>query len=159
MDTRADAVVLFGVTGNLVFKKLFPALHELSRQHRLGVPVIGIARSAWDSGRLTDFARKAVGETPGGIDEAAFAALAGDLHMVTGDYADPDTYQRLAAHLQDAQRPVFYLAIPPSVFADVIQGLAAVGLAARGRVIVEKPFGRDAQSARELNSCLAGAFA
>jgi glucose-6-phosphate 1-dehydrogenase len=159
MDTRADAVVLFGVTGNLVFKKLFPALHQLSRQNRLGMPVIGIARSAWDSAQLIDFARKAVDETAAGVDDAAFGALAGDLHMVTGDYADPHTYQQLADHLQNAKRPVFYLAIPPSVFADVIQGLAAVGLAERGRVIVEKPFGRDARSARELNSCLAGAFA
>jgi glucose-6-phosphate 1-dehydrogenase len=157
--TRADAVVLFGVTGDLVFKKLFPALYEMARKDRLGVPVVGVARSAWDQERLHGYARKAVEQTSRPVDEAALASLTSDLTIVTGEYADPDTYQRLAEQLTGAQRPVFYLAVPPSVFPDVVRGLAAVGLAARGRVIVEKPFGRDLESARALNLVLAGSFA
>jgi len=153
--TRADAVVLFGVSGDLVFKKLFPALYQLARRGRLGVPVIGVARSEWTDDDLVARAHEAVGD----VDEAAFASLAGGLSMVTGDYADPATYEQLAERLRDAARPVFYLAIPPSVFGDVVAGLSKVGLADRGRVIVEKPFGRDRESAAELNATLAGAFA
>ena len=151
--------MLFGVTGDLVFKKLFPALYELACRDRLGVPVVGVARSAWDNERLHGYARKSVEQRPGPVNEAALAGLTDDLSIVTGDYADPATYQRLAEKLTGARRPVFYLAVPPSVFADVVRGLAAVGLAARGRVIVEKPFGRDLESARALNVVLAGSFA
>jgi glucose-6-phosphate 1-dehydrogenase len=151
--------VLFGVTGDLVFKKLFPALYELARRDRLGVPVVGVARSAWDQDRLHNFARKSVEQIAHPVDEAALASLNSDLNIVTGDYADPGTYQRLAERLVGAERPVFYLAVPPSVFPDVVRGLASVGLAARGRVIVEKPFGRDLESARALNQVLAGSFA
>jgi glucose-6-phosphate 1-dehydrogenase len=157
--TRADAVVLFGVTGDLVFKKLFPALYEMARKDRLGVPVVGVARSAWDQERLHGYARKAVEEKTTHVDSAALDSLTSDLTIVTGEYTDPGTYQRLAEQLTGAQRPVFYLAVPPSVFPDVVRGLAAVGLAARGRVIVEKPFGRDLESARALNLVLAGSFA
>jgi glucose-6-phosphate 1-dehydrogenase len=153
-EARADALVLFGVTGDLVFKKLFPALHQLAARGRLGVPVIGVARSDWSDDALRGRAQEAIGR-----DDAAFAELAGQLTMVTGDYADPATYERLAEQLRDAERPVFYLAIPPSVFGDVVAGLRAVGLAERGRVIVEKPFGRDRASAAELNATLAAAFA
>jgi glucose-6-phosphate 1-dehydrogenase len=159
METRADALVMFGVTGDLAYKKLLPALYQLTRQGRLDLPVIGVARSAWDDERLHDYARKAVGEISGNTDQEALEALTGRLTMASGDYADPATYQRLAELLGQAHRPVFYLAIPPAVFDDVVRGLAAVGLAERGRVIVEKPFGRDPQSARELNETLAGAFA
>ncbi|WP_375485550.1 glucose-6-phosphate dehydrogenase [uncultured Jatrophihabitans sp.] len=159
MQTRADAVVLFGVTGDLVFKKLFPALYQMSRQGRLGVPVIGVARSAWDDRQLTERARKSVEAAVGTPDDAALGQLAASLTMVTGDYADPATYERLAEQLRDATRPVFYLAIPPSVFGDVVAGLVKVGLAERGRVIVEKPFGRDRETAADLNQTLAGAFA
>ncbi len=157
--SRADAVVLFGVTGDLVFKKLFPALHELSAHGRLPERVIGVARSAWDDEQLRDYARKAVDASGLTVDDAATAALTDRLTMVTGDYADPSTYRALAERLQGVTCPVFYLAIPPSVFGDVVQGLADVGLARHGRVIVEKPFGRDRESARELNGVLAGAFA
>ena len=159
MQTRADAVVLFGVTGDLVFKKLFPALYQMSRQDRLGVPVIGVARSAWDDQQLIERARKSVEAAVGTPDDAVFGALAESLSMVTGDYADPATYERLAEQLRDSTRPVFYLAIPPSVFGDVVAGLVKVGLAERGRVIVEKPFGRDRETAADLNQTLAGAFA
>ena len=159
MQTRADAVVLFGVTGDLVFKKLFPALYHLARRDRLGVPVIGVARSAWDDQQLTERARKSVEAAVATPDDAAFGELAASLSMVAGDYADPVTYERLADQLSGSTRPVFYLAIPPSVFGDVVAGLVKVGLAERGRVIVEKPFGRDRETAADLNQTLAGAFA
>ncbi|MET8233311.1 glucose-6-phosphate dehydrogenase [Micromonospora sp. NPDC005298] len=155
---RSDAVVLFGVTGDLVSKKLFPALYELSRRGRLDVPVIGVARSPWDDQQLVTTARKSVTEANDEVDDEAFDALAGHLSMISGDYADPDTYQRLAERLTDARRPIFYLAIPPAVFGAVVEGLAAAGLADRGRVIVEKPFGRDLASSRELDRTLRAAF-
>ena len=159
MNSRSDAVILFGVTGDLVRKKLIPALYELSLAGRLGVPVIGVARSAWDEERLRAHVRESVmAVTKGHVDEDAFAGLVDNLTMVTGDYADPVTYQELASRLVSATRPVFYLAIPPSVFSDVVEGLASAGLARRGRVIVEKPFGRDRASARQLNAILAAAF-
>ncbi|MFF5055112.1 glucose-6-phosphate dehydrogenase [Micromonospora sp. NPDC000663] len=155
---RSDAVVLFGVTGDLVSKKLFPALYELSRRGRLDVPVIGVARSPWDDQQLVTTARKSVTETNDEVDDEAFDALARQLSMISGDYADPGTYQRLAQRLKDARRPIFYLAIPPAVFGAVVEGLAAAGLADRGRVIVEKPFGRDLASSRELDRTLRAAF-
>lgn len=158
MDGRADAVVLFGATGDLVRKKLLPALYQLALADRLGVPVIGVARSGWDDDRLRKHARAAVEDTKVAIDETAFETLAQSLTMLVGDYGDAGMYEQLAARLEGAQRPVFYLAIPPSVFPDVVRGLASAGLAERGRVIVEKPFGRDRESARELNAWLAGAF-
>jgi glucose-6-phosphate 1-dehydrogenase len=158
VDGRSDAVVLFGATGDLVRKKLLPALYQLALADRLGVPVIGVARSGWDDDRLRKHARSAVEDTSAGVDEAAFGHLADSLSMLVGDYGDAAMYEQLAERLQDAKQPVFYLAIPPSVFPDVVRGLASAGLAERGRVIVEKPFGRDRESARELNAWLAGAF-
>lgn len=158
MHVRSDAVVLFGVTGDLVSKKLFPALYELTRRNRLDVPVIGVARSPWDDQQLVTTARKSVAEANDEVDDGAFDALARNLSMISGDYADPTTYQRLAERLQGAERPIFYLAIPPAVFGSVVEGLAAVGLADRGRVIVEKPFGRDLESSHELDRTLRGAF-
>ena len=157
MDSRADAVVLFGATGDLVRKKLMPALHQMARVGRLGVPVIGVARSAWTDDRLRAYARESVAAS-GPVDEAAFDQLAQSLTMLVGDYGDAAMYEQLAERLQDAARPVFYLAIPPSVFPQVVEGLAKAGLAGRGRVIVEKPFGRDRESARDLNGHLAAAF-
>lgn len=159
MSERADAVVLFGATGDLVRKKLMPALYELALAGRLDVPVIGVARSAWDDEQLRTYAREAVTAATGGqVDEDAFTELASSLSMVVGDYGDPATHEELAKRLAGCELPVFYLAIPPSVFPAVVQGLSAVGLSARGRVIVEKPFGRDAASAHELNACLASTF-
>jgi glucose-6-phosphate 1-dehydrogenase len=157
---RGDALILFGVSGDLVRKKLLPALYQLSRAGRLGIPVVGVARSDWDDERLHAHARASVESSTGGdVDETAVRGLVEQLSMVVGDYGDAATYQELARRLADAERPVFYFAIPPAVFPQVVQGLAEVGLAKRGRVIVEKPFGRDLASARELNASLAGAFA
>ena len=157
MENSSDAVVLFGATGDLVRKKLMPALYQMAKAGRLGVPVIGVARSAWSDDRLREYARESVAAA-GPVDEAAFGELAGRLSMLVGDYGDAAMYEELAERLEGAARPVFYLAIPPSVFPQVVEGLAKAGLAGRGRVIVEKPFGRDRESARELNGHLAGAF-
>ncbi|MFC3501588.1 glucose-6-phosphate dehydrogenase [Micromonospora krabiensis] len=159
MDLRSDAVVLFGATGDLAAKKIYPALYELTRRGRLDLPVIGVARSPWDDEQLVTAARKSALETHGRVDDEVFDRLAGNLTMVSGDYADPDTYRRLAERLAGAERPLFYLAIPPAVFGAVVDGLAASGLAARGRVVVEKPFGRDLPSSHELNGSLRAAFA
>jgi glucose-6-phosphate 1-dehydrogenase len=159
MDTRSDAVVLFGVTGDLVSKKLFPALYELTRRGRLNGPVIGVARSPWDDQQLITAARKAVAETGRPIDEDAFDDLAGRLRMISGDYADPGTYARLSEALDGFASPLFYLAIPPAVFDPVVHGISGAGLAARGRVVVEKPFGHDLASSRELGATLRATFA
>jgi glucose-6-phosphate 1-dehydrogenase len=158
MEARADALVLFGATGDLVRKKLIPAIYQLAVAGRLGMPVIGVARSDWDDDRLRGHARDVLTKSVNRLDDAVFTELANNLTMVVGDYNDAQTYEALAKKLADSQRPVFYLAVPPSVFEHVVGGLAAVGLAARGRVIVEKPFGRDRSSARQLNNFLAGAF-
>src|SRR6478736_7728178 len=158
MESRADALVLFGATGDLVRKKLIPAIYELAAAGRLGIPVIGVARSDWDDQRLRSHAENVL-STSSTFDQGVFTQLANNLTMVVGDYNDPKTYQVLAERLEASSRPVFYLAIPPSVFENVVEGLSAVGLAAKGRVIVEKPFGRDRASARQLNTCLAQAFA
>jgi glucose-6-phosphate 1-dehydrogenase len=141
-----------------VRKKLIPAIYELAAAGKLGIPVIGVARSDWDDEQLRSHTRQVLDKSKD-LDEKVFADLAGALTMVVGDYNDPQTYRMLADRLETATRPVFYLAIPPSVFENVVNGLASVGLAERGRVIVEKPFGRDRASARQLNICLARAFA
>ncbi len=155
---RADAVVLFGATGDLARRKLWPALYAMFAQGRLDVPVVGVGRSDWDDARLRDYARESVSDVAGPLADEVFTAFASRLSMLVGDYAHPDTHVALARRLNHATCPIFYLAIPPSVFPAVVDGLAAVGLAERGRVIVEKPFGRDRASAHELNHALAGAF-
>jgi glucose-6-phosphate 1-dehydrogenase len=154
----SDTIVLFGATGDLARKKLFPALYGLARR---GLPVrrvVGVARSSWDDDRLRGFARDAIQSQFGAVDEAAFAALACSLSYLSGDYRTPATFQRLREHLGPISRPLFYLAIPPSMFETVVSGLSNTGLNQGARVVVEKPFGRDLQSARELNGCLHGAF-
>ncbi|MCM0622295.1 glucose-6-phosphate dehydrogenase [Nocardioides bruguierae] len=153
-DSRSDAVVLFGVSGDLAYKKLLPALYNLERAGRLDGPVIGLARSAWDDERLRARAEGAVRDAATQVDEAALARLLGRLRMLAGEYTETATYEALAAMLADTARPLFHLAVPPVVFESVVAGLNAVGLADRGRVVVEKPFGRDAASAAELNTAL-----
>jgi glucose-6-phosphate 1-dehydrogenase len=151
---RADALVLFGISGDLAHKKLFPALWALHERGRLDVPVVGVALSDWDDEELRRRARSALedhGIRPGEDDFAAFAAR---LRYVQGDYSDPGLYGRIREAVGDARLPVFYLAIPPSLFDQVVEGIASVGLNATGRVVLEKPFGRDLASARELNEIL-----
>jgi glucose-6-phosphate 1-dehydrogenase len=150
---RSDALVFFGATGDLAYKEVFPALQGLVEQRRLDVPVIGVARSGWDLQRLRARARDSLKQRGGG-DPDAFAKLSSLLRYIDGDYSDPATFTRLRQALGDAKRPLHYLAIPPSMFATVTKGLAASGSARGARLVVEKPFGRDLASARELNRVL-----
>lgn len=155
----ADALVLFGGTGDLAYRSLYPALHELARDGRLPPRVISVAASEWDDRALHERARQGIEEfAPAGVDDDAFARLAGALTHIAGDYAESATYEALQRALGDAERPVLYLAIPPSLFGTVVAGLADAGLADRSRVVIEKPFGRDLDSARELDRCLRGVF-
>jgi glucose-6-phosphate 1-dehydrogenase len=158
MSAPADALVLFGATGDLAFKKLYPALHNLARRGRLNGPVVGVARGGWSRATLIERAADSIRRHGGGIDPAAFDRLAGLLHYVGGDYASPDTYRALRAALGASERPLHYLAIPPSLFGPVIEGLDAAGAARGARVVVEKPFGRDLATARALNAILARTF-
>src|SRR5262245_32332917 len=155
--TRSDALVFFGATGDLAYKKIFPAFQALIRRGRLDVPVIGIARPEWDLDQFKARARDSL-EHHGGVDEGAFAKLCSLLRYVGGDYQDPATYEELGAALGGANRPLYYLAIPPSLFATVVQGLSRISCAGGARVVVEKPFGRDLASAQELNRTLHQCF-
>jgi glucose-6-phosphate 1-dehydrogenase len=155
---RSDALVLFGATGDLARKKLFPAVYGLARRGLLdGVPVIGVASSDWDDEGLRKFARASV-EACTEIDDAVWDRFAAQLRYVSGDYRDDATFQRLAEILVGSARPLFYLAIPPMLFGEVILGLARRGLHRGARVVVEKPFGRDLESARRLNHVLHRVF-
>jgi glucose-6-phosphate 1-dehydrogenase len=149
----SDALVVFGVTGDLAFKQIFPALQAMVRHKHLSVPVLGVARSEYNLEQLQQRARESV-EQHGSFDSATFQKLCGLLRFVGGDYQDPGTYERLREALAGCRRPLFYLAIPPSLFPTVVSGLARVGIVAEARVVVEKPFGRDLPSARELNATL-----
>lgn len=153
----SDAIVFFGATGDLAFKKVFPALQAMVKRSRLSIPIVGVARSDWSVERLRAHARASV-VAHGGLDEAAFDKLASLLRYVPGDYRSPETYVRLRECLGSSEHPLYYLAIPPSMFAAVIQGLAGSGCTRGARVIVEKPFGRDLASARELNRHLLDGF-
>ncbi len=154
---RSDALVFFGATGDLAYKKIFPALQAMARRGRLDFPVVGVAKSGWNRDQLVERARASV-SAHGGLDARAFPTLAERLHYVDGDYNDADTFARLKAELAGAQRPAHYLAIPPSMFPTVVSRLAEAGCTGDARVIVEKPFGRDLASARELNRVLRQAF-
>lgn len=148
---RADALVLFGISGDLARKKLFSALYDLTAAGQLDMPVIGVASSQWSDADLRANARAALEEAGEEIDEGVFAKLAANLCYVSGDYRDSTVYDEIARSLGDRTDAVFYLAIPPSLFDDVVEGLARVGLHRSGRLVLEKPFGRDTASAAELN--------
>jgi glucose-6-phosphate 1-dehydrogenase len=153
----SDALVFFGATGDLAHKKIFPALQALTRRGELDMPVIGVARAGWTLDKLRERARDSL-EQNGGLDADAFARLSAQLKFVGGDYQDSATYQRLKQALGGAARPLHYLAIPPSMFGTVVQGLAKAGCAQDARVVVEKPFGRDLASAQVLNRMLHEVF-
>jgi len=155
----SDALVLFGATGDLAKKKIFPAVYEMAIQGDHKVPVIGFASSEWDTERLRQHAREAI-EAKGDLDEAVWEEMAGRLCYVRGDYRDAASFDALRQALdhRGARHPLYYLAIPPELFDDVIVGLAAKDLNRDARVVVEKPFGRDLQSSRELNEILHKAF-
>ena len=156
-DTQSDALVFFGATGDLAYKKIFPALHAMVKRGHLNVPVVGVAKSGWNLDNLRARAKDSI-ERHGGIDARAFDRLSGLLRYVDGDYADPATFHALRKELGAVQRPAHYLAIPPVLFETVVKNLAATGCAAGARVIVEKPFGRNLSSARELNGILHSLF-
>ncbi len=155
---QSDALVVFGVTGDLAHKMIFPALYSLAKRHALDVPVIGVAAPPWTLAQLRHRVRDSLTRA-GGIDnQHAFHHLLSLLSYVSGDYNDPATFARLKSALHHAQRPAHYLAIPPALFPTVITSLGASGLADHARVIVEKPFGRDLASARQLGRIARAVF-
>ena len=150
---RSDTLVFFGATGDLAHKKIFPALQAMVKRGTLNVPVIGVAREGWTLDRLNARAKDSV-EKHGGLDPAAFEKLCGLLRYADGDYNSPEMYKALCRQLGDAEYPAYYLAIPPSAFGPVVEHLSQTECARNGRVIIEKPFGRDLASAQELNQIL-----
>ncbi len=158
MGTQSsDAFVFFGATGDLAYKKIFPALAAMIRRDGLDIPIIGVARDGWTLDLLRRRARESI-EHCGEFDASSFEKLSSLLVYVDGDYADAATYKNLRSALGAARRPIHYLAIPPSMFADVVQGLASAGAAENARLIVEKPFGRDLPSAQALDRTLHAVF-
>ena len=157
MAERSDAFVFLGATGDLAFKKIFPALQAMIRRGTLDVPVIGVARGG-SLDELRERARASVEQHGGGVDSVAFPKLIELLRYVNGDYQDPGTFDRLHQALADAKHPLHYLAIPPSLFPVVVESLGRTGSAKGARVVLEKPFGRDLASARALNETLQRVF-
>jgi glucose-6-phosphate 1-dehydrogenase len=156
--THSDALVFFGATGDLAYKKIFPSLQAMLKRGHLDVPVIGVAKAGWNLDQLKARAKDSL-EKHGGLDPAAFEKLSGLLRYVDGDYNDPATFQTIKKELGSARRPAHYLAIPPVLFGTVVEQLAKAGCAEEGaRVIVEKPFGRDLPSAQALNQILLKTF-
>ena len=154
---HSDALVFFGATGDLARKQIFPALQSMIRHGTLDLPIIGIARSVENVDELRTHVRESLAEH-GGVDAAAFAKLSARLQYIRGDYGDASTYERLRDALGAAARPLHYLAIPPSMFATVVDALASSGCAKDARVVVEKPFGRDLASAQDLDRRLQRVF-
>ncbi|HKD18880.1 MAG TPA: glucose-6-phosphate dehydrogenase [Thermoanaerobaculia bacterium] len=154
----ADALVFFGATGDLAYKKIFPSLQGMIQRGFLTVPVVGVAKSGWTVEQLRDRARKSLQEYGGGVDEAAFGKLTALLKYIDGDYADPATFTKLRQALGAAKHPTHYLAIPPSLFGEVVQQLGKSGCAEGARVVIEKPFGHNYASARQLNQTLHSVF-
>lgn len=157
LGEHSDAFVFFGATGDLARKKVFPALQDLVKRGLLDVPVIGVARPGWSVERLCERARESVEEN-GGLDPKAFPKLCNLLRYCEGEYSQPATFDRLRELLGPAKRPVHYLAIPPSMFAQVVSELGRSGCATNARVMIEKPFGRDLASAQTLNRSLLTVF-
>src|SRR5215472_554054 len=156
-NPHSDALVFFGATGDLAYKKIFPALQAMVRRGHLSVPVIGVAKAGWNLDQLKARARASV-EKHGGLDPAAFGKLSTLLRYVDGDYQQPATFAAMRKELGSAQHPAHYLAIPPALFGVVVEQLGKSGCARDARVIVEKPFGRDLETARALNRILLSNF-
>jgi glucose-6-phosphate 1-dehydrogenase len=150
--TQADVLVIFGITGDLAKKQTFRALYRMERRGELQCPIVGVARKEWSAATLREHARRAIEDSGEKISDRVFGRLAERLSMVSGDYQDPKTYDRVAQAIEGRHLPVFYLEIPPSLFGRVVAGLAGVGLTAQARIAVEKPFGHDLASARALNA-------
>jgi len=151
--SRSDALVFFGATGDLAYKQIFPALQALIRRGHLNMPIVGVARPKWNLDQIKARAKDSL-EKHGDLDPAAYAKLCSLLGYIDGDYADSTTFAKLHKALAAAKRPLYYLAVPPSLFATVAEGVSKSGGAKDARVVVEKPFGRDLASARELNRTL-----
>jgi glucose-6-phosphate 1-dehydrogenase len=156
-EPNSDALVFFGATGDLAYKKIFPSLQAMLKRGHLNVPVIGVAKAGWTLDQLRARARDSL-EKHGGLDAAAFDKLSGLLQYVDGDYTDAATFEAIRKQLDSAQRPAHYLAIPPALFKTVIEQLAKARCVDGARVIVEKPFGHDLASARDLNRILLDKF-
>ena len=156
--SHSDALVFFGATGDLAYKKIFPSLQALIKRGNLNVPVIGVAKAGWSLDQLRARARDSVEKHGGGLDPAAFEKLSGLLRYVDGDYKDAATFQSIRKELGSAQRPAHYLAIPPALFGFVVEQLAKADCTKGARVVVEKPFGHDLVSAQALNRILLGTF-
>ncbi len=156
--SRADALILFGATGDLAFKKIFPALQSMAQLGQLDMPVVLLTREGRSKEMLLARARESAQTYGGGADDAAQRILASRVQVVSGDYGEASTYQALAAVLRGRVRPLFYLAIPPSAYAGVVSGLGAAGCAQGGRLLIEKPFGHDLASSRELNAVVHRVF-
>lgn len=156
-DSHSDALVFYGVTGDLAFKKIFPALQSMVKRDQLNVPVVGVARSPWTIDQFRNRVRESL-ENHGGVDPAAFDKLAGLLRYVSVDYTDPGACRAIYGQLKDVKRPAIYLAVPPQLFGAVVDQLGKSGCASNARIIIEKPFGRDLESARELNQILHRVF-
>lgn len=154
MNARPDAIILFGATGDLARRKLFPALYRLWRDDDIRLPIVGVARSDWSDDDLVDRARQALDEAVEDVDGESFAGFAAALTYVRGDYDDDALFARIRDALGAARAPLAFLSVPPGAFATVVRGLDDAGLAEHGGVVVEKPFGRDLASARELNEVL-----
>jgi len=154
---HSDALVFFGATGDLAYKKIFPSLQAMVKRGHLNVPVVGVAKAGWNLDQLRARAKDSL-EKHGGLDPVAFEKLIGLLRYVDGDYQDPSTFTQLRNELKDAQWPAHYLAIPPVLFETVVEHLSASNCGRGARVIVEKPFGHDLASAQELNKVLLGTF-
>ncbi len=155
---HSDALVFFGATGDLAYKKIFPSLQAMLKRGHLGVPVIGVAKAGWKLDQLKARARDSLEKHGGGVDAAAFEKLTGLLRYVDGDYNDAATFQAIRKELGSAQRPAHYLAIPPVLFGTVVEQLAKANCTQGARVVVEKPFGRDLASAQALNRVLHATF-
>ncbi len=151
---HSDAFVFFGATGDLAYKKIFPALQAMVKRGHLNIPVIGVAKAGWTLDQLKARAQDSLEKHGGGVDPAAFEKLCGLLRYIDGDYSDPATFRALGEQLKGAQRPAHYLAIPPVLFEEVVDRLVDCNCMNNARVIVEKPFGHDLASARELNQVL-----
>ena len=157
ISEQSDALVFYGVTGDLAFKKIFPALQAMVRRGKLNVPIVGVARSSWTVDQLRQRVHDSL-EKYGGVDASAFEKLSRLLHYVAVDYTDASACRAIHAVLKDARSPAIYLAVPPHLFAPAVEQLANSGCAKNARIIVEKPFGRDLASARHLNEILHRVF-
>jgi glucose-6-phosphate 1-dehydrogenase len=156
-QSTSDALVFLGATGDLAHKKIFPALQKLAKRGKLNIPVIGVAKAGWNLDQLKERAKDSV-EHYGGLDPEGFEKMMSVLQYVDGDYADPNTFQQLRQLLGSAQHPLHYLAIPPSLFGEVVKQLKSSGCTDGARVVLEKPFGRDLASAQQLNQTLHSEF-